>query len=380
MFNKKFYRQKDGVSMGNKLGPIIADIFMDDFETKHMPELIKLGVLYWIRFVDDTFVVIKNKEQADKILEFLNSQHKTIKFTMEKEVNNSINFLDVKITKNSDNSISTSTYRKPTFTGVMLNWNSLTSMKYKKGLIGCLLDRSNKICSSDTQKIEEMEDIKNLLINNNFPPHIVENEFKRFEKYKQLNVEKSPNPDEKIKYVSIPFINDKSEIIGRKMQQIVKDYFPNVSLRVAFKAPATLESHFPYKDKVTDPSKLSMVVYKLKCLTEGCDASYIGQSKRICSIRMDDHENDPKSHVNEHHSLPGHEIDFDGVEILDRANTIKKLELKEMLYIRKFNPTLNKQLESELFTLIIRNVKLVNSITSDTQRYHKNTHKQISKT
>jgi len=35
-----------------------------------------------------------------------------------------------------------------------------------------------------------MEDIKNLLINNNFPPHIVENELKRFEKYKQLNVEK----------------------------------------------------------------------------------------------------------------------------------------------------------------------------------------------
>ena len=87
---------------------------------------------------------------------------------------------------------------------------------------------------------------------------------------------------------------------------------------------------------------------------------------------MEDHENDPKSHVNEHHSLSGHEIDFNGVEILDRANTIKKLELKEMLYIRKFNPTLNKQLESELFTLIIRNVKLVNSITSDTQRYHKN--------
>ena len=67
---------------------------------------------------------------------------------------------------------------------------------------------------------------------------------------------------------------------------------------------------------------------------------------------MDDHENDPKSHVNEHHSLPGHEIDLN----FYRANTIKKLELKEMLYIRKFNSTLNKQIESELFTLIIRNV------------------------
>ena len=66
-----------------------------------------------------------------------------------------------------------------------------------------------------------MEDIKNLLIYNNFPPYIVDNEFKRIEKYKQFNFEKSSDPDEKIKYVSNPFINDKSEIISRKMQQIV---------------------------------------------------------------------------------------------------------------------------------------------------------------
>ena len=32
MFNKKFYRQIDGVSMGCRLGPIISDIFMNDFE------------------------------------------------------------------------------------------------------------------------------------------------------------------------------------------------------------------------------------------------------------------------------------------------------------------------------------------------------------
>ena len=67
------------------------------------------------------------------------------------------------------------------------------------------------------------------------------------------------------------------------------------------------------------------------------------------------------------------------MEILDRANTIKKLELKEMLHIRKQKPSLNKQLESELFTLIIRNVKLVNSITSDAQRYHKKQYKGIIK-
>ena len=164
-------------------------------------------------------------------------------------------------------------------------------------------------------------DQSNLLINNNYPPQIIENEFNKYEKYKQLNVEKVANPNEKIKYLSIPFINDKSEIIGRKIQQSVNDYFSNVKLRVAFKSLATLESHLPYKDKVIDPSKLSMVVYHLKC--KNCPAHYIGKSKRICNVRMKDHEKDDKSHVLEHNNLPGHEIDFDN-EILDRADTIKK--------------------------------------------------------
>ena len=33
MFNNKYYKQIDGVSMGSRLDPIIANIFMDDFET-----------------------------------------------------------------------------------------------------------------------------------------------------------------------------------------------------------------------------------------------------------------------------------------------------------------------------------------------------------
>jgi hypothetical protein len=60
------------------------------------------------------------------------------------------------------------------------------------------------------------------------------------------------------------------------------------------------------------------------------------------------------------------------VEILDRADSELKLQYKEMLYIRKLAPSLNTQLNSELFTLIIRNVQLDNSITKDIQKYLKN--------
>ena len=332
-----------------------------------MENLIKLGVKYWFRYVDDTFIIINEKNQAEIILEFLNKQHKTIKFTMEKESEKILNFLDVKIKRNDDFTFSTSTYHKPTFTGVMLNWNSLTSIKYKKGLISCLLDRSNKICSSVQQKIIEMEEIRNLLAKNNFPAHIIQKEFDKFEKYKQLNVDKIINPEEKIKYLSLPYINDKSETIARKIQETVKNHFQNVNLRVAFKSPATLSSHFPFKDKIADPSKLSNVIYHLKC--KNCENDYIGLSTRIWSHRRREHETDKKSHVYQHHIQPGHEIDFDNVEILDRADSERKLEYKEMLYIRKLKPTLNKQKESELFTLIIRNVQLENSITRGIQMY-----------
>ena len=48
-----------------------------------------------------------------------------------------------------------------------------------------------------------------------------------------------------------------------------------------------------------------------------------------------------------------------------------------MLYIRKLKPQLNKQIESELFTLIIRNLQLENSITRNFQKYlNENKNKQ----
>ena len=146
----------------------------------------------------------------------------------------------------------------------------------------------------------------------------------------------------------------------------MKEYFQNVHLRIAFKAPAESGDLFPFKDKVNDQSKLSGAVYHLKC--KNCQDSYIGMTTRTCSTRMEEHKKDNKSHVFQHNVLEGHEIDFDNVQILDRANTELKLQYKEMLYIRKLRPQQNKQIESELFTLIIRNVQLENSIIRDFQK------------
>ena len=38
-FNGQYYDQVDGVAMGSPLGPLFANIFMDEFENKHMEKL-----------------------------------------------------------------------------------------------------------------------------------------------------------------------------------------------------------------------------------------------------------------------------------------------------------------------------------------------------
>ena len=60
---------------------------MHFFENEHMEQLKKLGLKSWGRYVDDTKTIINKKENAEKILNYLNQQHASIKFTMEIESN-----------------------------------------------------------------------------------------------------------------------------------------------------------------------------------------------------------------------------------------------------------------------------------------------------
>ena len=68
---------------------------------------------------DDTCVIVKSKDNANEILDYLNKQHEKKKLTPVKESDNALNFLDVKIKRKLVFKLQTPTYRKPTFTGVI---------------------------------------------------------------------------------------------------------------------------------------------------------------------------------------------------------------------------------------------------------------------
>ena len=99
---------------------------------------------FYLRYVDDILAAFDNEQDSLNFLIFLNNRHLNIKFTIEKQINHSIAFLDVCISGINNQNLTLQTYHKWTYTGLVLNVKSFKSFLYKISLIKCLIDRSLK--------------------------------------------------------------------------------------------------------------------------------------------------------------------------------------------------------------------------------------------
>ena len=147
LFDGVVYDQTDGCAMGSPLAPILANLFLGYHEKNWLNEYKnnggRAGPLFYRRYVDDIFAVFQNQNEASDFLQYLNSRHSNIKFTMETNVDNILNFLDIKIDNKNDTK--TSVYHKPTFTGLMTNFRSFVPYEFKTKLVHTLVDRIFKI-------------------------------------------------------------------------------------------------------------------------------------------------------------------------------------------------------------------------------------------
>ena len=84
-------KQVQGAAMGSPLSPLIANIFMEEFEVKALSSTPPPSL--WLRFVDDTFVINK-AEHMQALLQHINSQDPHIQFTVESTQQGSLSFLE----------------------------------------------------------------------------------------------------------------------------------------------------------------------------------------------------------------------------------------------------------------------------------------------
>ena len=131
IFDGNLYKQCEGLGMGLPQSPAFANMFLSHHEYSWInicPNNFK--PLFYRRYMDDTFVLFRDKSHAPLFLNYLNRQHSSINFTMENEEDCSLSFLDVDIKRNK-NKFSTSVYRKLTFSGLGVSYFSFCSYRFK---------------------------------------------------------------------------------------------------------------------------------------------------------------------------------------------------------------------------------------------------------
>ena len=103
--------------MGSPLGPALANIFMFIFESKLLrgcPNDFKS--VFYRRYTDVIFVLFSSPDHAGKFRKYLSSKHSNINFSIQKEKDGCLPFLDVNIFCENEK-FATNVNRKNNFSG-----------------------------------------------------------------------------------------------------------------------------------------------------------------------------------------------------------------------------------------------------------------------
>ena len=339
-FKGDLFQQIAGLAMGSPISPIVANIFMQNYE-KRMLVGFENPPRVWLRYVDDTLVVIR-ENLLDEFMNYLNDFHSDIKFTIEKESEgHTIQFLDCAIRRNEDGSIDTSVYRKASHSNRYLAFDSEHPLSTKKAVASNLYHRAMVLSSSEYNREKEKEVVTSILMANGYNNHVLE---------EARNNRDSNNQRDKewLSTVVIPYRKSTSEDLRRILNQY--------NIRVAFQATNTLRQQLvKLKDPITSLER-SNCVYKLKC--KDCEACYVGQTARDLDVRVKEHrrcttklpieatrlkklEND--SAIALHAMVNDHRIDFDHPHVLKHGfRTYKQRLVSEAVLITTTPSVVNR--------------------------------------
>ena len=360
------FRQTDGVAMGSPLGPILANIFVGHHEIL-MAELGNMPMVY-TRYVDDTFALFETKQQSVDFFQRLQQMHPALQFTCEPESGNKLPFLDVLIERTDDLQFETSVFRKKTFNGDYMSWNSFCPQQRKTSIISCLIQRAFNICSPS--KLDaEITKITTMFKDLGYPIDVV----RRTVKTSLPSADNAPKfgPKKDPVYMRLPYIGPVSGRFKQQLSDAVQNCYGAVKLRTIFSTTSLLSCRL--KDRTPTPDS-SNVVYQFTCC---CDSKYVGRTSQRLGQRINQHvpkavrkaltQSDNTSrktllkkstsaiaqHLLENPKC-GELFDMKQFTIIKRARTDFHLKVLESVYIQTLSPILCRRKEYVYNTILFK--------------------------
>jgi hypothetical protein len=227
--------------------------------------------------VDDILIIYDESTTNIKgLLHCLNNPNPKLKFTLEKEVESRINFLDLTIHR-EHNKFSIDIYRKPTFTDTIIPSDSCHPEEHKLAAVCFLCNRLDNYHLPPDRRQNEDNLIQQILQNNGYstsarPP--------------TRNSNKQEPTSEKTLWARFSYC-------GRETRAITKA-FKNTKIKVTYSTKNTLkkllmENHYLPKKSKCEKSG----IYQITCPT--CNMKYTGQTGRSFNTRFRGHLRDFKN-------------------------------------------------------------------------------------
>ena len=198
------YKQVFGTPMGSPLSPILADIVMDHLLVSVLPLLPEQpGFIH--KYVDDLVLTLPD-DRIDTTLEIFNGFNEHIQFTMEREVNGQLPFLDVLLLRGVDNRIHTDWYQKPTNSGRYINFKSNHPINHKINTVMAMKSRVLRL-SHDTFHGKNLDKLFKIFSNNGYPKTILKKLLYRDGKQRPAVTDMTAPPNTTVTvYKRLPFV------------------------------------------------------------------------------------------------------------------------------------------------------------------------------
>ena len=280
--------------------------------------------LSFLRYVDDSHARFNSASQVDEFLTELNSQDSCIQYTVEKEEQGQLAFLDVNIINTRHGQYEFKVHRKDAITNVQLKPHSSINPAIFHAVFKGFLVRASRTCSTKHLQ-EEIQFLIDVFAENGHERSSLE---KMVEQHLNPDVSRR-NQESRKSVIKIPWIPQ----LGPKLRKIYRKQ----GIKTVFtSAPSISDILCNHKSRL--PSNSYPGVYKVLCRCH--QAAYVGETKKQVSTRIIEHERDvfhgrwDKSGLSEHAKVCCESFDFENAKTLAIEGDFRLRKIREALEIR----------------------------------------------
>ena len=199
------------------------------------------------------------------------------------------------------------------------------------------MHRAKDVCSSKQSLEEEQKVIQEALQACKYPPWAINRMKTKINSTNKRN-RNTNTPDNRPRHrnsVTVPY----NEGLSETFKNICKRY----GIQVHFKSGKTIKEELVALKDQYHITKKSGIIYRYQCDKLECDHEYIGETARTFGERFKEHLKAP-SPIFDHSNISGHSTTINNFTVVGREEQNLSRLIKESMFIRVNNPSLNKNI------------------------------------